>query len=124
MNDIENPTGTDSEDVTLTGIPRIGRRIVDKSHLTFPIAISKIAIWMLGSLLSGNAVLLAYLCLSSVEHGKILTRMDERDKAVKEELHNLHERDLTNEVTLKQVEIDIKEIQLQAAAHGWIGRKQ
>ena len=110
-----------SED-TLTDIPRIGRRKMDAEPLTFPIAISKAAIWLLAGMLSGNAFLLSYLCLQSIEHGKILIRMEERAQAVKDELKLLHESDAAHEAVAVHHANAIQDIQIKQAAHGWNGR--
>lgn len=107
-----------SED-TLTDIPRIGRRKMDQEPLTFPIAISKAAIWLLAGMLSGNAFLLSYLCLQSIEHGKILIRMEERAQAVKDELKTLHESDTVQQATSLKLTTAVQEMQLRQADHGW-----
>ena len=107
-----------SED-TLTDIPRTGRRKMDAEPLTFPIAVSKIAIWGIGLILTVDGILTGWLCIQSMQHGNILVRMDERDKAVRVELQNLHDSDITQQLANARMALEIKEIQLQQASHGW-----
>lgn len=98
---------------------KLGRRMSDKQELTFPIAISKTAVWLLGGMLTGNAMLLGWLCLQQMEQGKVLVRMDERSHTAKEQMQIFHaelER-LTN--TDNKLSAEVKALQLQAAEHGW-----
>lgn len=107
---------TPPKDATFT---KMGRRMSDKSELTFPVAISKTAIWLLGTLLSGNAALMVYLCLQSVEQGKILTRMEERSQTAKEQFQLFHQELERLTVTDTRLSLELKRLQIAAAQHGW-----
>jgi hypothetical protein len=108
------PTPTSNPIVT-----KLGRRMNDKQELTFPIAISKTAVWLLGSMLAGNAMLLGWLCLQQMEQGKVLVRMDERSHTTKEQMQIFHSELERLTMTDTKIMNDLQRLQLQAAEHGW-----
>lgn len=106
-------------EVIPTSFTKSGRRMSDKSELTFPVAISKTAVWLLGGMLTGNAALLAWLCLQQMEQGKVLVRMEERSLATKEQSQVFHSE--LERLTLQDArfQAELKQLQIQAAEHGW-----
>ena len=102
-----------------------GRRAEDPGggELTFPIAISRIAVWALLTILGLSGALQMYLAQASSEHTTTLARMEERSRIYVEQ--NLEQSKLFHQelerLTLNDTIItsDVRDLQIQAAAHGW-----
>ena len=108
-------------------ISRKGRRMTDRdAALTFPIAVSKAAIWLLGSMLSVTAALLVWLCLSTLSLRDQIKDMNaqvlvviERTSNYRDQIQNLAAADQAQQLTSARLSLEVKDLQLQAAAHGW-----
>jgi hypothetical protein len=98
---------------------KLGRRMNDDSQLTFPVAISKTAVWLLGGMLTGNAALLAWLAIQQMEQGKVLVRMDERSQITKEQMQAFHSELERLTLTDNRLSLELKRLQIAAAQHGW-----
>ena len=107
-----------SED-TLTDIPRTGRRKMDQDPLTFPLAVSKAAIWLLGTMLAVTGLLLTWLCVGQMglrEQNAVLLERSatalEQNKIIHAEVESLRQADTA-------LNVKVAELQLKQAEHGW-----
>lgn len=87
--------------------------------MTFPVAMGKGAIWLLGTMLAVTGMLLGYLCVGQIEQGKILVRMEERSQASIEQ-NKLFRQELEHGTLVDaRLSLEIKHLQIIAAQHGW-----
>lgn len=98
-----------------------GRRATDPKgdELTFPVAIGRGAVWMLGTMLAITGSLLAWLCLGQMEQGKMLVRMEERSQAASEQTKVFHQELERLTLTDNRLSLEMKQLQIIAAQHGW-----
>jgi hypothetical protein len=119
MVDRQEPPIVGMADVTLTDIPRTGRRKMDTESLTFPVAVSKAAMWLLAGMLSGIGVLLTWLCVSTMglkEQNVILLERSGYALKQYEVVHAELERlTIADSVMRDQLE----KVKLAQAEHGW-----
>lgn len=99
-----------------------GRRVTDMGGdggLTFPVAMGRGAVWMLGTMLSVTGILLGWLCVGQMEQGKILVRMEERSQAQVEQTKAFREEQLKQDLVSSRLSLELKHLQIMAAQHGW-----
>jgi len=97
-----------------------GRRSID-AEMTFPVAISKAMVWLLVTLLGVTGMLLSWLCLGQMETSKTLVRMEERSAAAIEQNKMFHQEMERLTLTDNRLSLELKELQIAAARHGWKG---
>jgi hypothetical protein len=95
-----------------------GRRSID-SEMTFPMAISRAMVWLLVTMLGVVGVLLGWLCVGQMENSKTLVRMEERSAAALEQNKMFHQELERLTLTDNRLSLELKELQIAAASHGW-----
>lgn len=113
-------------DAVTQPLKRLGRRMTDSEKLTFPIAVGKAAIWLVGTMLTVTGGLLVWLCLSTMSlrdqvkdtNAQILVLI-ERTSNYKDQIQNLAASDQAQQLANARLSLEVKELQLQAASHGW-----
>ena len=102
-----------------------GRRAEDPGggELTFPIAIGRVAVWGLITILGVSGGLQVYLARESTNHTATLARMEERSRIYVEqntEQNRVFHQELERlTITDGIITSDVHDLQIQAAAHGW-----
>jgi hypothetical protein len=119
----------DEADVTKPNslFSRKGRRMTDDDNtLTFPVAISKIAIWGLASMLAVTGALLTWLCLSQLALSRQIGDMNAQLLVMSERANNQLEQMKTFNTEMQalrladaSIKMRVEEIQIQQAEHGW-----
>ena len=92
---------------------------MDQEPLTFPLAISKAAIWLLGTMLATTGLLLTWLCVGQMglrEQNAVLLERSattlEQNKIIHAEMEGLRQADAA-------LNVKVAELQLRQAEHGW-----
>lgn len=91
----------------------------DRRELTFPVAVDRLVMWLLAGLMSTTGLLVGYLCLQGNEHSKLLVKMDERSQFTKEQMQTFHAELERLNLTDTRLSLELKQLQIQAARHGW-----
>jgi len=92
---------------------------MDQDPLTFPLAVSKAAIWLLGTMLAVTGLLLTWLCVGQMglrEQNAVLLERSatalEQNKIIHAEMEGLRQADAA-------LNVKVAELQLRQAEHGW-----
>lgn len=104
----------------------VGRRYSDRfpslpadSNSEFKEDKNKVLMYLLTSLIAIAVALIGYLCLESKKQGEILARMEERSKIYLEQNKKFTEEQLTQDLHINRLSLEMKELQIKAADRGW-----
>ena len=101
-------------------LPRLGRRMTDRTaEMTFPVARDRALVYLITLVVGVTGALVSWLCVSTMAMREQLVKMDERNSVYQEQIKALVESDQQQQLATARINLELKELQLQAASHGW-----
>lgn len=96
------------------------------AEMTFPVARDRALVYLLVGAITVACGLLTWLCLSTLSlrdqvkdmNGQLLVVI-ERTSNYKDQIQTLQAADQQQQLATARLNLEVKELQLQAASHGW-----
>ena len=101
-------------------LPRLGRRMTDRTaEMTFPIARDRALVYLITLVVGVTGALVSWLCVKTMAMSEQLVKMNERNEIYQAQIKSLAESDQQQQLATARISLELKELQLQAASHGW-----